>query len=80
MTDSKFKRIEKKKTEEMISYDHSVWKDIKKELFSNKIALISIIILLIIIIASILAPLSPYDPNKINVAVEESLFPLDSAP
>lgn len=33
MTDSKFKRIEKKKTEEMISYDHSVWKDIKKELF-----------------------------------------------
>ena len=68
MTDSKFKRIEKKKTEEMISYDHSVWKDIKKELFSNKIALVSIIILLIIIIASILAPLSPYDPNKINVA------------
>ena len=52
----------------MISYDHSVWKDIKKELFSNKIALVSIIILLIIIIASILAPLSPYDPNKINVA------------
>ena len=45
-----------------------MWKDIKKELFSNKIALVSIIILLIIIIASILAPLSPYDPNKINVA------------
>ena len=31
-------RIEKKKTQELISYDHSVWKDIKKELFSNKIA------------------------------------------
>ena len=68
MTDTRFKRIEKKKTQELISYDHSVWKDIKKELFSNKIALVSIIILLIIIIASILAPLSPYDPNKINVA------------
>lgn len=40
----------------------------KKNFFSNKIALVSIIILLIIIIASILAPLSPYDPNKINVA------------
>ena len=68
MTDTRFKRIEKKKTQELISYDHSVWKDIKKELFSNKIALVSIVILLIIIIASILAPLSPYDPNKINVA------------
>ena len=64
MTDTRFKRIEKKKTQELISYDHSVWKDIKKELFSNKIALVSIIILLIIIIASILAPLSPYDPIR----------------
>ena len=36
MTDTRFKRIEKKKTQELISYDHSVWKDIKKELFSNK--------------------------------------------
>ena len=44
-----------------------MWNDIKKELFSNKVALVSVIILLIIIIASILAPLSPYDPNKINV-------------
>ena len=33
MTDTRFKRIEKKKTQELISYDHSVWKDIKKELF-----------------------------------------------
>ena len=59
--------VEKEKNEEQISYDHSVWKDIKKELFSNKVALVSVIVLLIIIIASILAPLSPYDPNKINV-------------
>ena len=35
MTDTRFKRIEKKKTQELISYDHSVWKDIKKELFSK---------------------------------------------
>ena len=67
MTDTRFRRLKKEKNEEQISYDHSVWKDIKKELFSNKVALVSVIILLIIIIASILAPLSPYDPNKINV-------------
>ena len=67
MTDTRFRRLKKEKNEEQISYDHSVWKDIKKELFSNKVALVSVIVLLIIIIASILAPLSPYDPNKINV-------------
>ena len=33
MTDTRFKRIEKKKTQELISYDHSVWKDIKKSFF-----------------------------------------------
>ena len=43
-------------------------KDIKKEILSNKVALISMIILLIIIVASLLAPLSSYDPNKIDVA------------
>ena len=37
MTDTRFKRIEKKKTQELISYDQSVWKDIKKELFSKRL-------------------------------------------
>ncbi|NSK19309.1 ABC transporter permease [Dorea formicigenerans] len=68
MVNDKFKRIEKKKKDALISYDHSIWKDIKKEILSNKVALISMIILLIIIVASLLAPLSPYDPNKIDVA------------
>ena len=68
MDNTKFQRIEHKKTEELVSYDHSVWKDIKKELLSNKVALVSLIVLMIIIIASLLAPLSPYDPNAINVS------------
>lgn len=46
---------------------HSVWRDIKKELLSNKIAVICLVILCVIIIASFLAPLSPYDPNAIDV-------------
>lgn len=46
---------------------HSVWRDIKKELLSNKIAVICLVILCVIIIASFLAPLSPYDPNVIDV-------------
>ena len=46
---------------------HSIWRDIKKELLSNKIAVICLVILCVIIIASFLAPLSPYDPNVIDV-------------
>ena len=30
MTDTRFRRLKKEKIEEQISYDHSVWKDIKK--------------------------------------------------
>lgn len=33
MTDTRFKRIEKKKTQELISYDHSVWKGYQKRAF-----------------------------------------------
>lgn len=45
-----------------------MWKDIKRELLSNKVALISLIMLAIIMIAVLLAPLSPYDPYKIDVS------------
>lgn len=62
-----FKRIENKKPETVKKYNHSVWKDIKRELLSNKVALISLILLGIIIIAVLLAPLSPYDPYKVDV-------------
>ena len=68
MADDKFKRLEHKEYDELASYNHSIWKDLKTEILSNKVALVSIIILLLIIVASILAPLSGYDPNKINVA------------
>ena len=33
MTDTRFKRIEKKKTQELISYDHSVCGKISKKSF-----------------------------------------------
>ncbi|MEI3358810.1 MAG: ABC transporter permease [Dorea formicigenerans] len=57
----------KKYKEEVSVARHSVWRDIKKELLSNKIAVICLVILCVIIIASFLAPLSPYDPNVIDV-------------
>lgn len=66
-TDDLFVRTNKKYKEEVSVARHSVWRDIKKELLSNKIAVICLVILCVIIIASFLAPLSPYDPNVIDV-------------
>lgn len=66
-TEKSFQRLTEKEIVAKGSYTHSVWKDIRNELISNKIASISLVILIIILIASILAPLSPYDPNKIDV-------------
>lgn len=66
-TDDLFVRTNKKYKEEVSVARHSVWRDIKKELLSNKIAVICLVILCVIIIASFLAPLSPYDPSVIDV-------------
>lgn len=66
-TDDLFVRTNKKYKEEVSVARYSVWRDIKKELLSNKIAVICLVILCVIIIASFLAPLSPYDPNVIDV-------------
>ena len=66
-TNDLFVRTNKKYKEEVSVARHSVWRDIKKELLSNKIAVICLVILCVIIIASFLAPLSPYDPNAIDV-------------
>ena len=66
--ENSFQRLEHKEPEKVKKYEHSMWKDIKRELLSNKVALISLIMLAIIMIAVLLAPLSPYDPYKIDVS------------
>ena len=66
ITETSFQRIKEVEKEKVNAYQYSVWKNIKKEVLTNKVALVSIILLVIIIIASLLAPLSPYDPYKID--------------
>ena len=44
------------------------FKDIVSEIKSNPVAIFAVIFLIIIIVASLLAPLSPYDPNKLDLA------------
>lgn len=43
-------------------------KAMKKLFFSNKMTVVCTILLMVIILASLLAPLSPYDPDAVNVA------------
>ena len=63
-----FQRMEKKQKDLGAVYRRSLWKDIKKEIRANKLAMFAVIYLVIIITACLLAPLSPYDPNGLSRA------------
>ena len=66
--ESSFQRMEKKQKDLGAVYRRSLWKDIKKEIRANKLAMFAVIYLVIIITACLLAPLSPYDPNGLSRA------------
>lgn len=67
-TEDSFRRAADEQEQDVNFVRHSVWKDIRKELANNKVASVCLVILTVIVIASLLAPLSPYDPNAIDVA------------
>lgn len=67
-TEDSFRRVAEKQRQDVNFVRHSVWKDIRKELMNNKVASVCLVILAVIVIASLLAPLSPYDPNVLDVA------------
>ena len=66
--ESSFQRMEKKQKDLGAVYRRSLWKDIKKKIRANKLAMFAVIYLVIIITACLLAPLSPYDPNGLSRA------------
>lgn len=66
--ENSFRRVAEKQRQDVNFVRHSVWKDIRKELMNNKVASVCLVILAVIVIASLLAPLSPYDPNALDVA------------
>ena len=67
ITEDSFKLLNAKPEEKVRNVERKFWKDVLRELKANKIALASMILLGIIILACVLAPLSPYDPNAIDV-------------
>ena len=68
INEKSFQRIEKKPKELGTVYHRSIWKDIASEIKANPVAIFAVIFLTVIIIAALLAPLSPYDPNKLDLA------------
>ena len=67
-TETSFRRLERKQKDLGAVYHRSLWKDICKEVRSNPVAMLAVGYLIIIIIACLLAPLSPYDPNALDIS------------
>jgi peptide/nickel transport system permease protein len=63
-----FQRMEKKAKDLGTVYHRSAIKEAIKEIKSNPLAVFAVIFLTVIIIACLLAPLSPYDPNALNLS------------
>ena len=63
-----FQRMDKEERDLGTVYHRSLWKDIVSEIKSNPAAILSVLFLVFIITAALLAPLSPYDPNKLDLA------------
>ena len=62
-----FERLVQKPRDLGTVYHRSLWRDIVKEIRSNPVAIIAVTYLIVIITACLLAPLSPYDPNGLDI-------------
>lgn len=68
LNEESFKRMDRKEKDLGTVYRRSLWKDVVKEIRSNPVAVFAVIYLIVIISACLLAPLSPYDPNALDIA------------
>lgn len=62
-----FSPAKQTRKEQEAVYERGVWYNLLTSLKENKLAIFCLIILVIVIIASLLAPLSPYDPDEMNL-------------
>lgn len=62
-----FKPAGQEKKSQDVFYERGIWYNLFSSLKENKLAIICLIILCVVIIASLLAPLSPYDPDAMNL-------------
>lgn len=67
ITETSFRKLNREVTETTTHVERSVWKDIARELWKNKIALVCLIMLGIILIGVIFAPvITPFDPDEVD--------------
>lgn len=67
LNEKSFQRLEQKPKDLGTVYRRSLWKDVATEIRSNPVAILAVCYLFLIIIACLLAPLSPYDPNGLDI-------------
>ena len=67
LNEQSFQRLEQKQKDLGTVYHRSLWRDIVTEIRSNPVAMIAVAYLFVIITACLLAPLSPYDPNGLDI-------------
>ena len=67
LNEQSFMRLVQKPKDLGTVYRRSLWRDICKEIRSNPVAIIAVSYLIVIITACLLAPLSPYDPNGLDI-------------
>ena len=65
--DHSFDRLIQKPKDLGTVYHRSLWRDIVTEIRSNPVAILAVVYLFLIITACLLAPLSPYDPNALDI-------------
>lgn len=58
--------VKVKYKEEIVQYEHSVWKDIVNSFKENKLGIVCIVFIIILILAAGCAAFSKYDPNAID--------------
>lgn len=68
MDKDSFERVKKEEGRISANYERGLWKDVALTLRENKLAMACTVILAVIILVSLLAPLSPYDPDKQDLA------------
>lgn len=67
ITPESFQPLQKKKLQEENIVSRGTWYYVKRGFLENPIAIVCVVLLIVITAASLMAPLSPYDPDAMNL-------------
>ena len=67
ITPESFQPLQKRKLQEETIVSRGTWYYVKRGFLENPIAIVCVVLLIVITAASLMAPLSPYDPDAMNL-------------